>query len=114
MTGVQTCALPIWLEEDAIVIAETGDRSPKDWIDYSKGGRTLIGQTTGYALGWGVGAAIGAKMAQPNRQVLSVVGDGAFLFGQIESLWTASRYDVPITIVIYNNRAYDEIGRAHV
>lgn len=95
------------LEEDAIVIAETGDRAPKDWIDYSKGGRTMIGQTTGYALGWGVGAAIGAKIAQPNRQVISLVGDGAFLFGQIESFWTASRYDVPITIVVYNNRAYD-------
>ena len=95
------------LDPTAILVGETGGRTPYEWIEMSKDGRMLIGQTTGYALGWGVGVAIGAKIAQPDRQVVAVVGDGAFLFGQIEALWTASRYDVPITIVVFNNQSYD-------
>ena len=47
------------------------------------------------------------KTALPDREVVCLVGDGALLFGQIESLWTASRYDIPVLIVILNNRSYD-------
>lgn len=103
-----------WLDPDASVVVETGDRSPQAWIDFGPGARSLIGPTTGFALGWGVGAAIGAKIARPDRQVVALVGDGAMLFGQLECLWTASRYDVPVTIIIFNNRSYDsERGRIH-
>jgi thiamine pyrophosphate-dependent acetolactate synthase large subunit-like protein len=36
------------------------------------------------------------------------------LFGQLESLWTASRYDIPVILVVFNNRSYDsERGRIH-
>jgi len=100
------------LDEDALVVVETGDRTPQEWIDFSPAGRSLIGPTTGFALGWGIGASLGAKIAQPDRQVVTLVGDGALLFGQLESLWTASRYDIPVTMVIFNNRSYDgERGR---
>ncbi len=95
------------LDEDAIVIGEAGDRTTYQWLNVSPKGRQLIGQTTGYALGWGVGTAMGAKIAQPDRQVVALVGDGAMLFGQLESLWTAARYSIPIITVIFNNRSYD-------
>jgi thiamine pyrophosphate-dependent acetolactate synthase large subunit-like protein len=102
------------LDEDAMVVVETGDRSPQAWIDLAPGRRTLIGPTTGFALGWGIGAALGARIAQPQRQVIALVGDGAMLFGQLESLWTASRYDIPIILVVFDNRSYDsERGRIH-
>lgn len=61
--------------------------------------------TSGGCLGWGVAAAIGAKIAQPDRQVVALVGDGSFLFGA-QALWTAARYEVPVLVVIWNNRAY--------
>ena len=61
--------------------------------------------TSGGCLGWGVPAAIGAKIAEPDRQVVALVGDGSFLFGA-QALWTAARYEVPILVVIWNNRAY--------
>ena len=100
------------LEEDAVVVVETGDRTPQEWMDLGPGRKTLIGPTTGFALGWGVGAALGVKIARPNRQVVALVGDGALLFGQLESFWTASRYDIPVTVVVFNNRSYDgERGR---
>jgi benzoylformate decarboxylase len=95
------------LEEDAIVVPELDYRTPYSWLDFSPGRKRLIGQTTGFALGWGVGAALGVKTALPDREVVCLVGDGAFLFGQIESLWSAARYEIPVLIVILNNRSYD-------
>jgi benzoylformate decarboxylase len=95
------------LEDDAIIVPELDYRTPFRWLDLARGKKWTIGQTTGFALGWGVGAAIGVKVALPDRQVACLVGDGALLFGQIEALWTASRCDIPVLIVVMNNRSYD-------
>jgi len=95
------------LEDDAVIISELDSRTPYAWLDFAPGKKRLIGPTTGFALGWGVGAAIGAKIARPDDQIVCLVGDGALLFGQLEALWTASRYDVPVIFVIFNNRSYD-------
>jgi benzoylformate decarboxylase len=59
----------------------------------------------GWALGWGLGCAVGVKLAWPDRPVLSVLGDGAALYG-IQGLWSAAHYDLPVTFVICNNRQY--------
>jgi len=95
------------LEEDAIIVPELDYRTPFEWLDLDQGKKRLIGQTTGFALGWGIGAAIGVKVARPDQQVVCMVGDGALLFGQVEALWTAARYEVPVLIVVMNNRSYD-------
>jgi benzoylformate decarboxylase len=59
----------------------------------------------GGVLGWGVPAALGAKVAKPDRQVVALVGDGSLQFG-IQALWTAARYEIPIGIVVWNNGEY--------
>jgi benzoylformate decarboxylase len=59
----------------------------------------------GWALGWGIGCAIGVKMAWPDRPVLAIVGDGSALFG-IQALWSAAKYRVPVTFVVPNNAQY--------
>jgi len=59
----------------------------------------------GWALGWGLGAAIGVKLAWPKRPVLALLGDGAALYG-IQGLWTAARYRVPVVFVVANNAQY--------
>ncbi len=61
--------------------------------------------TTSGVLGWGVGAAIGTKIGNPDKEVWCLTGDGSFNFGS-QALWSASRYEVPIGIVIFNNREY--------
>jgi thiamine pyrophosphate-dependent acetolactate synthase large subunit-like protein len=48
------------------------------------------------------------KLALPDRQVVSFQGDGGFLFGQTDSLWTMSRFDIPVLTVILDNRTYEE------
>jgi len=98
------------LDRDAYVVEEFGTEGPKSlqWFPFAEGEKTKIGRTTGYSLGWGVGASIGVKLARPDNQVVCLQGDGGFLFGQSEALWTMSRYDVPIIVVIFNNRCYNE------
>jgi len=95
------------LEPDAIIVPELDYRTPFRWMDFAPGKKWLVGQTTGFALGWGLGAAMGVKIAKPDREVVCLVGDGALLFGQIESLWSAARYDIPVIFVVFNNRSYD-------
>lgn len=99
--------LDLHLDDDAIIVPELDYRTPFYWMDFNRGKKTVIGQTTGFALGWSIAAAQGVKIAEPDRQVACLVGDGAMLFGEIESLWSASRYDIPIIIVVFNNRSYD-------
>jgi thiamine pyrophosphate-dependent acetolactate synthase large subunit-like protein len=61
--------------------------------------------TGGSVQGWGMPAAIGAQMGRPDHRVLAIVGDGGFTF-TCQALWSASRYRVPVTIVVINNGGY--------
>jgi benzoylformate decarboxylase len=98
------------LEQNAILVSELDYRTPYKYMNLGPdpdAEKWLIGPSTGFALGWGIGAALGVKIAQPDRQVVCMLGDGAMLFGQIESLWSASRYDIPVIIIVMNNLSYD-------
>jgi benzoylformate decarboxylase len=59
----------------------------------------------GWALGWGLGCTLGAKLAWPDRPVLGLLGEGAAMYG-IQGLWSAARYNIPVTFVICNNACY--------
>jgi benzoylformate decarboxylase len=61
--------------------------------------------TVGGGLGWGIGAAIGSRMGDPDRPVVAVLGDGCTMFG-LQGLWTAARYDVAVTFIVMNNGEY--------
>ncbi len=64
---------------------------------------------TGYAtLGYGLPAAIGAKIAQPDRPVIGLFGDGAAMF-TIQELVTATELRLPLPIVVVDNGGYAEI-----
>ena len=55
-------------------------------------------------MGYGLGAAIGAKLGQPNKLVFNIAGDGSFRMN-LNELATASRYNIPIIQVILNNNS---------
>ena len=55
-------------------------------------------------MGYGIGAAIGAKVAFPDRTVVNIGGDGCFRMNMNE-LATASRYNIPIIEIVVDNRA---------
>jgi benzoylformate decarboxylase len=56
-------------------------------------------------LGWGMGAAIGVQLAQPDRPVVCVLGEGSAQYA-IQSLWTAVAYRVPVTFLVLRNDEY--------
>jgi acetolactate synthase I/II/III large subunit len=61
-------------------------------------------QNHGAGLGWAINAAIGVKLAKPQAEVISLVGDGCFLFGVPGSAyWVAGACAAPQLTVIYNN-----------
>lgn len=57
------------------------------------------------ALGYGIGAAVGLSLADPDRPVVCLSGDGSTHYG-ITGLWTAAQHDVDVTFVIARNHAY--------
>jgi 5-guanidino-2-oxopentanoate decarboxylase len=64
---------------------------------------------TGYAtLGYALPAAIGAKLAAPERPVIALVGDGGLLF-TVAELATAAELGIPLPVVVPNNGGYGEI-----
>jgi acetolactate synthase-1/2/3 large subunit len=61
-------------------------------------------------LGWGLGAALGAKLAAPDKTVIVAVGDGAYIFGAPTASHFAARlHDLPFLTVIFNNEAWDAV-----
>jgi len=67
---------------------------------------TLIG-SGGSSLGWSGGAAVGAKLAAPDRTVVCLVGDGSYLFGVPSSAqWMARRYAAPSLTVVFDNEGW--------
>lgn len=100
------------LDKDAAVVVELGETYyDTNFFSYADDGMLKIGRTEGRALGWGAGASSGVKLAQMDRQVISLLGDGGFLFGQTDSLWTMSRFDIPVMTIIFNNHSYEGTRR---
>jgi acetolactate synthase-1/2/3 large subunit len=68
----------------------------------------------GGGLGQGIGLALGAKLAAPDRPVASVIGDGSFLYNPlVQSLALSQQADLPILIVIFNNGGYRAMKLEH-
>ncbi|MEE2884847.1 MAG: thiamine pyrophosphate-binding protein [Chloroflexota bacterium] len=59
----------------------------------------------GGALGWGMGGTLGIKLANPDRPVVGVIGDGSAMM-TIQALWTAAAENIPVVYVICNNGVY--------
>src|SRR5262245_3739966 len=59
----------------------------------------------GGGIGWGLPAAIGVKLALPDRPVIAMIGDGSAMY-TCQGLWTAARESLAIVYVIFNNASY--------
>lgn len=61
-------------------------------------------------IGFAVGAALGAKIAAPDKMVISLLTDGGFYWGcPVSALWSTRAYQAPVLYVIFNNRSYGAI-----
>ncbi|MDT8398606.1 MAG: thiamine pyrophosphate-binding protein [Pseudomonadales bacterium] len=99
------------IARDAEVVCEliTSDNYPRWYLKFDHrlppAQRRRQYYTTSGVLGWGVAAAVGTKIGNPDKEVWCLVGDGSFNFGS-QALWSAARYEVPIAVVIFNNGQY--------
>jgi benzoylformate decarboxylase len=66
--------------------------------------RSFFGLASG-GLGFGMGGAVGAALAQPESPIIAMIGDGSAMYA-IQALWTAAHLELPITYVIVNNKSY--------
>jgi benzoylformate decarboxylase len=57
------------------------------------------------ALGWGLPASVGVKLARPDRTVVALCGDGSMLYAP-QALWSAAHYGVPVVAIVLDNREY--------
>ena len=88
---------------DALIVTEVGQHQmwAAQYYRY-KAPRTLITSGGLGTMGYGLGAAIGAQMANPDRQVVNIAGDGCFRMNMNE-IATASRQKLPLIEVVVNN-----------
>ncbi|MBI3455230.1 MAG: thiamine pyrophosphate-requiring protein [Candidatus Rokubacteria bacterium] len=64
-------------------------------------------------LGWGLGTALGVKLAAPEKTVIAALGDGAYIFGVPTACHSVARmHDLPILTVIFNNEAWEAVQQA--
>ena len=74
---------------------------------------TYFGSSPASGLGWGGGAALGAKLAAPDRLVIATLGDGSHLFGNPVAVHhAAAAHDLPVLFVIMNNSMWGAVRRA--
>jgi thiamine pyrophosphate-dependent acetolactate synthase large subunit-like protein len=112
-----------WTETDARLIRILRDALPPDgivvndqtglnyWMEWHYpvlAPRTFLYPIGSATLGYGVPAAIGAKIARPDRPVVAVMGDGGFLFS-VNELATAVKYSLPIVFLVLNDNRYGAI-----
>jgi acetolactate synthase-1/2/3 large subunit len=99
-----TACVRRYIDQDTIVLNEgiTNYGTIIDHLGAIRAGQMLA--SGGGSLGWNGGAAIGVKLACPEKTVVCLTGDGSYMFSVPSSVhWIARRYQTPFLQVIYNN-----------
>jgi len=93
------------LPENAIVVDE-GLTTANPLLDYFAftDPKCFFGNVSG-GIGWGIAAAVGVQLAQPERRVVAVIGDGSAMYS-IQALWSAAKHKLPVIFVLANNGGY--------
>lgn len=97
-------------DHDTICVNEY-DLSPlhTDFVDPG----SYFGSPPAGGLGWGLGAALGVKLAAPDKTVICSIGDGAYIFGAPTAAhFVASARKLPVLFVIFNNSAWKAVRDA--
>jgi len=99
------------LPDNAIVTDELSQVGFASWYGFPiYQPRTFI--TSGYqgTLGSGFPTALGAKVANPDKPVVAITGDGGFMFG-VQELSTAVQFNIGVVTLVFNNNAYGNVRR---
>jgi acetolactate synthase I/II/III large subunit len=98
------------VDPDTIVISEYSFHQEYCPLDTPG---SLFALSSAGGLGWGFPASLGAKLASPGKMVMSVLGDGAYMFANPTAChYVAQMQNLPVLTVIYNNALYGAVRRA--
>ena len=96
--------------KDAVIINEYPLR-PDHCAREKAGTFFALGPAGG--LGWGFGAALGAKLAAPDNFVVATLGDGSYMFANpMVGHWVSAVHNLPILTIVFNNSRYGAVRRA--
>jgi acetolactate synthase-1/2/3 large subunit len=107
-------ALADTMPVDAIYVDETITHSPliRQHLPHTMPQSFFRGSG---GLGQGIGTALGIKLAARERPVVLLIGDGSFLYNPIiQALGAAKRHELPIVLVVLNNKKYEAMRKGHV
>ena len=106
------------VDEDTIILNETITNTAvvENLLPRSKPGTRH--HSLGSSLGWFGGAAIGAKLALPDREIVALTGDGTYIFSCPSAVyWVARKYNTPFMTIVFNNGGWTApkfaVARAH-
>jgi acetolactate synthase-1/2/3 large subunit len=96
--------------DDAVIFNEYSliqEHCPREKAD------TFYGLSSAGGLGWGFGAALGAKLAAPEKFVVATLGDGAYMFSNpTVAHWVSDVHKLPILTIVFNNSLYGAVRGA--
>jgi benzoylformate decarboxylase len=94
----------VWPDDGiAVVESPSATLAVRNRLKLSKPGSWYFG--AGGGLGFGLSAAVGVQMAQPDRPVVCVIGEGSVQYA-VQAFWSAAAYDVPLTVLVLRNEEY--------
>jgi acetolactate synthase I/II/III large subunit len=97
-------------DDDMIILSEIGFDASQ--FELTRPGSYFALSSAG-VLGWGIGAALGAKLAAPNKTVVACVGDGSYIFGAPEAgHWVSRKMNLPVLWVVWNNAQWGAVAGA--
>jgi acetolactate synthase-1/2/3 large subunit len=95
------------LDGDTVIVGDAVSNNPILWHHLELDDPGTYYQSQGSGLGWGIGAALGARLAAPAKTIICVVGDGSWLFGSPLATYMASQQcRSPFLTVVFNNQRY--------
>jgi acetolactate synthase-1/2/3 large subunit len=98
-----------FLDRDAVVASSSGNAQAQILQEFPFYEPRTNLTTGGFStMGFSLPAAVGAKLALPERQVVAVVGDGDFLM-TVQELATAVQYEIPVVVTVLNNYGWQSI-----
>lgn len=94
------------VDDNCIVLDDTlGGSGVRSYLPCDRPGSYF--SSPGSSGGWAPGAAFGAKLAAPDRDIIAVSGDGFYMFGTpTPALWAAVQHGAPFLMIVYTNRSY--------
>jgi acetolactate synthase-1/2/3 large subunit len=97
--------------DDAIYVSESSFEL--DQARFCRAG-SFFRLTAAGGLGWGMGAALGIKLAARDRLVVATLGDGAYMFNNpVAAHYVAQAESLPVLMIVFNNGGWEAVRRAN-